>query len=99
MPCLPDANTGTCSLSLAAWFLPRSDRTCHWGPTGVAPVSSVDAERWKAGADAVSPSHCRFHESGLCRGALTFDGAVDRRAADAEEFTDLEDAVLATVDQ
>ena len=40
-----------------------------------------------------------LREAGSCFDALAFDGAVDRRAADAEELGDLEGAVLAAVHQ
>src|SRR3954451_19207708 len=48
---------------------------------------------------AVNASMSPPRESGSGFDALAFDGAVDRRAADAEELGDFEGAVLATVYQ
>ena len=47
--------------------------------------------------ELLSMLRCRPRESGSGFDALAFDGAVDRRAADAEELGDFKGAVLATV--
>src|SRR3954452_1351741 len=49
--------------------------------------------------EVLSTLRCRPREPGLGFDALAFDGAVDRRAADAEELGDFEGAVLAAVHQ
>src|SRR3954451_11846530 len=49
--------------------------------------------------ELLSMLRCRLRESGSGFDALAFDGAVDRRAADAEELGDFEGAVLAAVYQ
>src|SRR4051812_10566498 len=47
----------------------------------------------------VSASRSRIRDAGLRCDALAFDGAVDSRAADAEQLGDLGGAVLAAVYQ
>src|SRR5680860_1873421 len=49
--------------------------------------------------ELLSMPRCRSRETGSGFDALAVDGAVDRRAADAEELGDFEGAVLAAVHQ
>ena len=49
--------------------------------------------------ELLSMPRCRPRETGSGFDALAFDGAVDRRATDAEELGDFEGAVLAAVHQ
>jgi hypothetical protein len=66
---------------------------------GEAPASRRGVRFGTAGAVLVSAPRCRLREASSGSDALAFDGAVDRGAADAEEFGHLGGAVLAAVHQ
>src|SRR4051794_24064521 len=73
----------------------------HEGAEAHAAVARRRVSRWGVGQGTAGASmlRCRPREAGSSFDALAFDGAVDRRAADAEELGDFEGAVLATVHQ
>ena len=68
----------------------------EWRGAGVPQGCRIRGNRRR---ELVSAPRCCLREAGAGFDALTFDGAVDGGAADAEEFGDLGGAVLTAVHQ